>query len=222
MDELHVRIVGLGNEGYAERLDWLLSWLSTTDIYRYRYGDWSYLLQSSRLTDIYILHGEDLTRMVRLVREIRSVLPSKAIICLYCTGGGGERAALLMAGADDVITRQCAKKEAAARVRAHTRRMQIRKAVSLKHERACGPSHADALSAIKLTYRETLMLQALISHSPVGISYDDLLDVVGGGRGVAKMNALRVAVSILRKKVARLLDIRSRSGFGYFIEKKTV
>ena len=166
------------------------------------------------------LPGIDGIETLRRVREQGSLLP---VLMLTARDTLEERVHGLEVGADDYMVKPFAPPELVARLRALTRRHENRQAEVL----SVGGLRFDprALSAwvdgqaVRLTQRESQVLQYLMLKAGRVVPREQLVALVPGWSGGTSDNALELLVSRLRAKIepggVRLRTVR---GLGYLLE----
>lgn len=96
------RLIGLKDTDYASRLAWLREWLPEADALPYEEANTRLLSQADRSFFILALHGNDLRRMSRIIRDWRATFPGKPIVALMSQSTPTGRAELFRSGADFV------------------------------------------------------------------------------------------------------------------------
>lgn len=117
-----IRVVEIPDRGMSNRKRWLQDCLPSPQVYRFREGDVRYLAQVEESYGLMIVSGDDRPRLLSIVRNIRSVLPSKIVVAFLSHCSPEERTLFLRRGADDVLHLDMHPKEGAARLAALLRR----------------------------------------------------------------------------------------------------
>lgn len=159
---------------------------------------------------------------LELLREIRD---QSAVPILVLTGSvePARRVEALDAGADDFLGKPFRLTELEARLRALSRRPQLRSSPVVSHgavmiDRASRSVHIDG-APVHLTPIEWRLLDALVSRPGLVVSHRTLIDAGWSDRhGSETVESLRVHVRSLRTKLAGAggeAPIRTESGVGY-------
>lgn len=151
--------------------------------------------------DVLLVAGSDAKRLVKLLRCYLPVLGLVPKIAALEKSTPRERARLLNAGFDDVLTAGVPVQEARARVMAIWQRYQMR-SVSLPPSSRGGArvEQAPALSKGPLTKREADIFRSLLEKSPSPVPLPELQAGLSFARPI-KTTSLRVQISMLRKKL---------------------
>ncbi len=166
------------------------------------------------------LPGIDGLETLRRLREHGQLLP---VLMLTARDAVEDRVRGLEAGADDYMVKPFAPAELVARLRALTRRHENRRAGRMAVGRlTLDPQALQAQAGdqpLKLTARETQVLQYLMLKAGGVVTREQLVALVPGWSGATTGNALELLVSRLRAKVepggVRLRTVR---GLGYVLE----
>lgn len=159
---------------------------------------------------------------LELLRELRQ---QSAVPILVLTGSvdPARRVEALDAGADDFLGKPFRLAELEARLRALSRRPEMRTSPVVTHgavtiDRATRSVHVDG-AAVHLTPIEWRLLDALVSRPGLVVSHRTLIDAGWSDRhGSETVESLRVHVRSLRTKLAGAgsdAPIRTESGVGY-------
>lgn len=159
---------------------------------------------------------------LELLREIRD---QSAVPILVLTGSvePARRVEALDAGADDFLGKPFRLAELEARLRALSRRPEMRTSPVVSHgavtiDRSTRSVHVDG-AAVHLTPIEWRLLDALVSRPGLVVSHRTLIDAGWSDRhGSETVESLRVHVRSLRTKLAGAdgdAPIRTESGVGY-------
>lgn len=164
---------------------------------------------------------------VEILKELRKKGISTAVIMLTAKDAIKDRVEGLDAGADDYLIKPFSKEELLARIRALSRRQsEVVQTESLtfadlvfnplKAEIYCGND------TVKLTLKESMILELLMRNKNQVITKDLILDRVWGVGSDIEINNLEVYLSYLRKKIALLncgTVIETIRGVGYCLKE---
>jgi DNA-binding response OmpR family regulator len=166
---------------------------------------------------------------LEVLRRLRneSALP---VIMLTARDTVMDKVSGLDMGANDYITKPFAIEELLARIRAVLRQSPEKKASSLLE---CGALSMDVArhtvtygaQPITLTFKEFLLLQALLENKNIVLSRDTLLEKVWGYDYMGETNVVDVYIRYLRQKLDDTLDIKlihTVRGVGYVIKDEAL
>jgi two-component system response regulator MprA len=153
--------------------------------------------------DLPDLHGIDVCRRVRTLRETAGVL------ALETTGRAADRARALDAGADDCLSEPCDVGEFAARIRVLTRRVRQAPMADTAPILSYAGVEVDlwrrqavrAGRPLELTATEFDLLAQLVRQPERVLTHDDLLMAVWAYPAATTTNTLRVYMGYLRRKL---------------------
>ena len=175
---------------------------------------------SGRHVDVIVLdyHSKDHRKSVRNALALRARCNTPILVLGSTTGSADDRASVLLAGADDVVTQPSnASAEFIARVSALSRRSPPAPPSSLRIGRLEIDLRAERIGsrAIGLTRDQRNILAALASRSPGVVAYAELAKALGYGRAFST-RAVREAVRRLRIVMTGTnLRISTVFGVGY-------
>lgn len=170
--------------------------------------------------DVLLVVGSDVKRLTKLLRFYLPVLGLVPKIAALEKSTPRERARLLNAGFDDVLTASVPVQEARARVTAIWQRYQMR-SVSLPPSIRGGArvEQVPALSKGPLTKREADILRSLLGKSPSPVPLSELQAGLSFARPI-KATSLRVQISTLRKKLRGGARIQKMTtGYALIVDK---
>jgi DNA-binding response OmpR family regulator len=166
---------------------------------------------------------------LEVLRRLRneSALP---VIMLTARDTVMDKVSGLDMGANDYITKPFAIEELLARIRAVLRQSPEKKASSLLE---CGALSMDVArhtvtygaQPITLTFKEFLLLQALLENKNIVLSRDTLLEKVWGYDYMGETNVVDVYIRYLRQKLDDTLDVKlihTVRGVGYVIKDEAL
>lgn len=119
------RILYLNDSNVSLRRDWLISVFTDFEDARYTELDTNLLVSSINHYSLFLLHGDDVSRMAKIIRCNSEILAGKLKIALCHMSSPAERAILLNSGFDDVFDLKMDRVEALSRIFAIKRRMLI-------------------------------------------------------------------------------------------------
>jgi DNA-binding response OmpR family regulator len=165
--------------------------------------------------DLPVIHGDEVCRWV-----VEQRLPTR-VLMLTASTAIRERVEGLALGADDYLTKPFAYDELLARVLALGRRTQSvlppvlrRGGLALDTARRQATRHGRLLP---LTRKEFAILETLLRAGGAVVGNDDLIEQVWEEHMSYRTNAVRIAISRLRTKLADPPLIETVPGFGYRI-----
>ncbi|MBQ1763520.1 MAG: response regulator transcription factor [Aquincola sp.] len=166
------------------------------------------------------LQGIDGLETLRRVREQGSFLP---VLMLTARDGVEDRVRGLELGADDYLVKPFALTELLARLKALVRRHELRRSEHL----VVAALHYDGLTRearigdkpVKLTAREGIVLQYLMTKTGQIVQREQLAALVPGWDAGTSDNALELLISRLRSKIEPGgVKLRTVRGLGYRLE----
>jgi DNA-binding response OmpR family regulator len=164
----------------------------------------------------------DLSGLV-VARRLRTARSKVAILMLTARDAVEDRVAGLDAGADDYLVKPFSFAELSARLRAISRRRELRDGTPTTV--GCGPIHLDEVArrvtvggqAVDLTPREFALLECFLRHPNQLLTRDQLLDHAWPFGVAVTLNSVDAYVALLRRKLgasgARLIE--TVRGVGY-------
>jgi len=166
------------------------------------------------------LPGIDGLEVLRRVRAQGSYLP---VLLLTGRGSLEDRVHGLEAGADDYMVKPFAVQELLARLRALTRRHELRSsgALALGRLRFDGSARRAFIddAPLRLTARESVLLEYLLQHGGGIVARDRLAALIPDWNAAASHNALDLLISRLRARIEPAgVRLRAVRGLGYLIE----
>ncbi len=162
--------------------------------------------------------GLELLRILRAQTEPKAArLP---VMIMTAHNSVPERVAGLDAGADDYLVKPFALEELHARVRSVLRRYHGPSLESIAYRDLVLDLQTRQVTmgtfTLALSKRESVLLEALMSHPGRPVEKDRLLDALGALNDDLSDNAVEVYVHRLRKKLEPLgMEIRTLRGIGY-------
>lgn len=202
-----IRLVGLDDDGYSDRVRWLERWIAP-DAMAPAGDDARILSQTDGTFQALILHGEDAGPMTAIVAEWRSIFPGKVVVAFLPAASSADRIALLRAGCDFVFaTTDGGPVIAAGLARALG-------AGSQAAPRSMLPTARLDLTA-PLSGTETKILQALYDHAGQTVGYERLLSRVGKILTPGAVKCLHVQIQRMRQKIRAGVVIRNDKTKGY-------
>jgi two-component system OmpR family response regulator len=166
------------------------------------------------------LPGIDGLETLRRVREQGSTLP---VLMLTARDAVEDRVRGLEHGADDYLVKPFAPSELVARLRALTRRHDLRRSevlmlAALRFDSSARRAHIDG-RAIHLSARECIVLQYLMLKASQIVPREQIATLVPGWSAGTSDNALDLLVSRLRAKIeSGGVRLRTVRGLGYLLE----
>lgn len=103
LHEMAVRSIGLPGKNSQQYFQMIRTRVQIQSEFEYSSSDDRYLSQTSTNFDAYVVHGDDLIRIKTLIRRIRSIYTSKAIVFYSSPISSADRVEILNAGADCVV-----------------------------------------------------------------------------------------------------------------------
>lgn len=162
-----------------------------------------------------------------ILRSIRKENRTMNVIMLTARSGVEDRVAGLDLGANDYIVKPFHFEELEARIRSLLRRKQIVEDIVLHAQGLCFDTKKKQAfygdNPIRLTGKETSILEYLMVHQGSFVSQEELLEHVWDDERNEFSNTVRVHMSSLRKKLHSACGksvIRNEIGKGYIIEKE--
>lgn len=125
MRDAAVKVVGVAEDGYAARVDWISVWIDALDQHFCVSPGARRLAIGSPCFDVLVLHGDDLGDLRRMIVDARATYATIVLIAVQSRASSDDRAALLNAGADTVWDLQQNPREAAASLQAVLRRHRV-------------------------------------------------------------------------------------------------
>ncbi|MFC3173999.1 winged helix-turn-helix domain-containing protein [Novosphingobium bradum] len=203
-----VRLIGLRDAAYAERLAWLDQWIEADAVLPFENENLRMISQADRSFSILVLHGDDTRRMARILRDWRSLLPGKLLVACLSASTPDERADLLRSGGDFVFDISTPGPLAFAALTAGLRR---RLAASAP---AGAPADAVSLDA-PLTRAEVAILEVLHENDGQTVPYGQILDRLGKSGTSEAVKCLQVQIQRLRRKIRSGASIENAKSQGY-------
>ncbi|THV29173.1 response regulator transcription factor [Glycomyces paridis] len=168
--------------------------------------------------DLGLPDGDGLDLVRRLGRGEGALRRPRRLLVLTARDAVEDRVAGLDAGADDYLVKPFSFRELAARVRALSRRDDVKEAVL-----AVGDLRLDAAAhrawrgdrELELTPREFSMLRYFMHHPGRTLSAEDLLEHVWDAHADPFTASVRVILSRLRRKLGEPGPIGTVTGVGY-------
>jgi len=210
-----LRLVGIRDRHYRARLSWLSSLGHIADRYVYQQDDWRFLAQAQTVFDVLIIHGDDLPRVTRILRSVRSVYQHKIVIVLLSAASPATTASLLQAGADEVMSRDWLPSEAALRTVALVRRAGACLRSNGRQARKCEPAMFEWLRGIHFTASERKLIAVLAGKLGAIVHPSELLRARRQPVEHRNLRALQVMLCHLRKKLPEGVRLESVRGYGY-------
>lgn len=163
---------------------------------------------------------------LELAREIRQLKTPPPILVLTALNGVAERVEGLDAGADDYLEKPFDMNELAARLRALSRRGTHLEEEVLMAGRLTFRSETRTVSTsegtVKLSLKETLLLEQLMRRFGVTVLRERLEQAVYGLDETPTSNALEAHISRLRKKLGAAdtdVELHTMRGIGYLLKR---
>lgn len=163
----------------------------------------------------------------KVLQEIRKENQTVAIILLTARGDVEDRVYGLDSGANDYLTKPFALAELEARIRSLLRRKTIQQDRVLSFGELSFDTRSREASIsgepVKLTQKETGILEYLLLNSDRWVSQDEIFDHVWDGEADVFSNACRVHLSALRRKLKDRLGynpIDNQVGKGYCFQSE--
>lgn len=224
-DELDFRVAYIRDAGLEERRAWLERVIPKTGP-AFRWSEFDSFIFSARQSDfnVAIIHGVDCRRLIGAIELNRVLLRNRPSVAFLNETTPTRRAALLMAGFDDVFDLRMSQSEARARIRRHVmRHTSARNKFVLE---ALGietwpPSinpilHPQILRvANHFTPSERLLFGALFTSIGRPVQYPVLMRIFDAREVQDSYSSLRVAISCLRQKLKGLFTITAQMHVGY-------
>lgn len=203
------RLIGLKDAGYASRLAWLREWLPEADALPYEDANTRLLSQADRSFFILALHGNDLRRMGRIIRDWRAIFPDKPIVALMSHSTPTGRAELFRSGADFVYdlsmpedVAEAALASAISRWPATAERGRVEFYPMVRLTRLLSPT-------------EAAIAKVLCENQGQIVPYATILRRLGKADTRDGVKCLQVQMRRLRSKVVSGLRIENRASVGY-------
>lgn len=215
-NELAIRAVGLRDRGFEDRLGWIARWARPADSWQYRADDMRYMCQGEASFTALLVHGEDVRRMGIIARKFREIYRSKALLAVCTPGRRASMMSLFASGFDDILDLAMDPCEAAARLRAHVRRLQRGQADGLPVADGL-PEILGDLGGLRFSPSERRILATLARRPGHTVEYEQLLQMLRRGWGLHAVRALQVAVHHLRHKLPPSLRIETVRATGYIL-----
>ena len=214
-EKLSVRYVTMNDSSRQMREDWMMSTFRTYDEYEFVENDTRFFSSVNAAYDVLVIGGNDPARLGSIIRANRPVLASKIKICLMSRSNSHKRARVLTHGFDDAIDiTRVSPAEALARILAIRRRQQI----SLEETERLRDFQTRLGKVCRLddlTPRQRQAIEILFRNKGRIISYQTMIDEIGGFRREITAANLKVIICKLRKNLiggARVLSV-PRSGY---------
>lgn len=212
------RYLTLSDPGKARREGWLAVTFGRVEQHAYAANNTSYLSVAVTGFDGLIVGGNDLPRMIKIVRSGSAILARRMKLALLNGGSAQRRAQLIAAGFDDVFdTEKTHPQEAQARVGAIWRRYLMRfehERIELNKEillsRICNPH--------KLTDREKRLLLLLLTSEKNFALYRTIKRELSDYHEEISDEYLKVIVCLVRRKLMPGVRIVARAWQGYRLE----
>jgi len=203
------RAIGLKDTGYADRVEWLHGWLPNADLLPYEETNTRLLSQAERSFFMLVLHGNDLRRMSRILRDWRVIFPRKPIVAIMTDSSAPARAELFRSGADFVFDMATSEQVAEATLNSAVKRWSGKN----------GLGGGDLISGFTLAHRlsrtETILAETLCGNPGRFVSYSELLSRINKPATPGAIKCLHVQIQRLRSKIVRGLVIENKAGEGY-------
>jgi DNA-binding response OmpR family regulator len=167
--------------------------------------------------DLPVVHGDDVCRQI-----VESRVGSR-ILMLTASSGGDATVDGLALGADDYVAKPFFFPELIARIHALARRVPTAVAPAIIR----GTITMDVFRRrvfrsgreIRLTSRELAVLELLVRADGIPLSADDLLDGAWSLSEEGTVNAVRLVIASLRRKLGDPPIVRTEIGAGYTLEE---
>lgn len=200
-----IRIVGLPDRNKFRRIAWLAKWLDADQVADYQASNTRILSQVHASFDALLLHGEDLTRMVRIARTWREILARKAILVAMPAPDTAQQVELLRAGADAVIDILAPPALACAQVQAVLRR------TSPVSTAGSEPTAWSVKTRTTLSTTRQIILDAVLAGRGQPVPRTTILGLIGKPDDGRSRAALRVQINQLNA-LLRNAHVKSRRG----------
>lgn len=128
-----IRLLEFPDRTCAARRMWLDQVLLVAQVHKISSSNEVHYAQASKPFKMMLISGDDISRVLRVIRDIRQSLPNKILIPVVSCCVPGNSAHLLNSGADDVFHLGMSKQEAEARLNALNRRLNWRQEADYKH-----------------------------------------------------------------------------------------
>jgi len=212
------RVVEIPDRARVARHQWLSQFLRWGQHYIHSHNSVDFLSQSTGAFDILLISGNDIRRLLAIVKQAREALPSKAVIPVLSHSTMKDCCALLNRGADDVLHCEMPIEEACARLHAIMRRLEWRSRLATERgeARALSERKLRTLAPGRLAPLEQALLTALAEAPERVMSYSRIVSRIRRcGVQTVGGKSLSVVASNLRKKLAPNIHIVSDYGRGY-------
>ncbi len=213
--DLKARYVWLNDAGNTARKQWLTLVFEAFAEYEYHLSDTHFCSLAFSDYDVMTFGGKDAGRLRLILRQNELILRHKVKLCLLSDGTPQDRAALLMAGFDDVIdTARTSPAEAIARISSIWRRYGL--AEQRNHAALSEKSQLAQISTSdRLNNRQKTALLMLVASGNNPVSYAKMCNSLSRDYESMSIDCLKVFICSLRKWLRPGMQIRAVSGVGY-------
>lgn len=226
--ELAFKLAYLRDSGLEQRRAWLERLHCELDA-GFRYCEFDSFIFSAQWGefDVALVHGLDWRRLVGVLSANRALLRNRITIAVMNESSPTRRAALLMAGYDDVFDLRMAIPEARARIRRHIMRLSVSRNQGVLDTlgvsawpKGVSPALLPAIerAASRFTPRERLLFGCLFGGFGRVVLYSTLLRAYELRELKNGVKSLRVAMSGLRRKLDGLFEIMAHPHQGYELQ----
>ncbi|MFO1255752.1 MAG: winged helix-turn-helix domain-containing protein [Sphingomonadaceae bacterium] len=219
------RIVEMPDRAAPLRRTWLAEVVECDQHYNHSQDPAGYLAQAENAFSVLLISGDDIPRIHAIMREVREILPSKAIVPVLRDCSTRETVSLLGRGAADVLHCRMAPVEATARLHALVRRLDwagSSQMAGLEAE-ARRQERLRSIAFRRLTPLEERLLTVLVEREERVASYSYIASRVSTyWEQWDSYKSLQVAVCNLRRKLRAGFQIENAWGLGYALKRKPV
>ncbi|MBB3862728.1 DNA-binding response OmpR family regulator [Novosphingobium hassiacum] len=210
----------------ALRRAWLDDVVDCDQQYNHSQDPVGYLSQARDAFSVLLVSGDDLPRIYAILREVREILPSKAVVpVLRNCPPARAMAALLRRGAADILHCRMPPREGTARLHAIIRRIEWAEGRRLSGLETGGRRREKvrSIACQSLTPMEEQLLAVLIEREGRIARYTTLAPRPGAYWGSqSSRKSIHVTISHLRRKLRAGFRIKNCSGLGYILTSEAV
>lgn len=210
LSQIGIRVVGLPDRYYEARLAILKRWFPHASTHVFDDCDTQVLSQANRSLDVLVIHGREIERIGHILREWKSILPSKLIIAVIETDSPQKRCKLFDNGADMVLGIDTPDVVIPVWLGSILGRTAHNKTVAVKPDLGKAAFNRPYLTSVERT-----LLKTLLSSEDVPVRYSQILSAIGKCENDDGLRSLRIAIWRLRKKIGDSIKIQSVRGLGY-------
>ncbi|NBC37099.1 hypothetical protein GTZ99_11075 [Novosphingobium sp. FSY-8] len=214
-DEMRVRYLSFNDYTAWGRTEWLKSVFHFYEEYGYSEQETNFVSTANSDYDALIIGGNDVNRIVKVLRTYAPILRNKLKLCLLSNTTPPKRARAISAGFDDAMDiDRIAPREATYRIRAMWNRY-LQSFQRHSEEQQRFRRLAQIADVARLTDREKEILINTVESKEQNISYRKIRNLLERPGTEITDKHIQVIACGMRKKMVNGFTLKCINGFGY-------